>query len=189
MSTFAPTSYEEAVLTHKPLRRGRTAQTGNAPPRRLNASSSVPYALNSVALRKKAKAKNKRGKVPKTKGVQTKFNTMVKERAHWICVRCHRDYSENRRLLQCSHFWGVGFTSTRFDFDNCDALCYPCHYGQLHTGWEYNKQGEYRLFMIEKLGQEGYDALEQKARQRMKLSDAKEEFLANANTSQEGGCR
>lgn len=170
--TLSPTSFEQAKLTFKPLKRSNMAR--KTPPR-----SKTPLKANP----RKQKPK-KKSKIPKTAKVQTIFNTAVKERGNWVCVRCKKDFTDNKRLLQCSHFWGVGFTATRFDFDNCDPLCYPCHYGQLRTGWEYNKQGEYRNYMIQKLGVNGYEALEQKARSFKKLADAKLQFLADAPTAQ-----
>lgn len=163
MSLQSPT-FAAAKADFKPMKR--------TPMRR---SSAIPYGTNSLGARKK---KVKKAKVPSTKTVQGKFNRMVRERANWICVRCDRDCTERKGLLHASHFWAVGFTATRFDFDNVDALCYPCHYGQMRSGWEYNKQGDYRTYMIKKLGQEGYDALEQKARSQKKLLVAKLEFLA-----------
>lgn len=160
-------SFDEAKAAFKPMKK--------TPMRRSVKSSTIPYSQNSISRKKKPK----KAKVKSTKKVQGIFNRMVRERANWICVRCGRDCSERKGLLHASHFWGVGFTATRFDFDNVDALCYPCHYGQLGTGWEYCKQGDYRTYMIKKLGQEGYDALEQKARSQMKLVDAKEIFLSS----------
>lgn len=138
--------------------------------------SAIPYGSNSLGARKKKPAKKK---LFSTKKIQGIFNKMVRERANWKCIRCGRDCSERKGLLHASHFWAVGFTATRFDFDNVDALCYPCHYGQMKSGWEYNKQGDYRTYMIKKLGQDGYDELEQKARSQKKLLDAKQEFLSS----------
>lgn len=166
--SLQPANFSEAKANFKPMKRSEMKR------RQPIKSSAIPYGTNSVSRKKKAKKK-----VPSTTGVQGKFNRMVRERANWICVRCRRDCSERKGLLHASHFWAVGFTATRFDFDNVDALCYPCHYGQMRSGWEYNKQGDYRTYMIEKLGQEGYDALEQKARSGMKLLDAKELFLSS----------
>lgn len=136
-----------------------------------------PMRRSPMKKRRPAKKRAKRAKVPSTNKVKKIFSDMVRERAGWKCVRCGRDCSERKGLLHCSHFWAVGFTATRFDFDNCDALCYVCHYGQMRTGWEYNKQGEYRDFMIKKLGQEGYDELERKARTPLKLLEAKTRFI------------
>lgn len=179
MSAFHPENYAEAVATHKPLSRATPLQAVSKRRARTRspAGDEKPLLQNRIK-RKAVKKKAKRVKTPSTAKVKKIFSDMVRERAGWKCVRCGRDCSERRGLLHCSHFWAVGFTATRFDFDNCDALCYVCHYGQMRTGWEYNKQGEYREFMVKKLGHDGYDRLEQKARVQMKLSDAKEQFLA-----------
>ena len=53
----------------------------------------------------------------------------------------------------------------RFHPKNCIALCYRCHYGDYQYGWEYDKQGKYREFMVAWLGQDEYDALEKEYRQ------------------------
>lgn len=177
MSAFQPESFEEAKANFKPMKRGRIASR-TAPPSREPWTSIKTSPAGRIKRQPAPKKKAKRAKPRSTKGVQKIFNRMVRERAEWICVRCGRDFTERKGLLHASHFWGVGFTATRFDFDNVDALCYPCHYGQFGTGWEYCKQGDYRTYMIKKLGQDGYAALEQKARSQKKLLDAKSEFLA-----------
>lgn len=171
-------TYEEAKANYRPLKRSpiqRQAQGVKTSP------------ANSIARKRpigKKSGRRKKERAPSTKKVQGIFNRMVRERAGWKCIRCGRDCSERKGLLHASHFWGVGFTATRFDFDNVDALCYPCHYGQLGTGWEYCKQGDYRTYMIDKLGQEGYDALERKARTPMKLAEAKTLFLDSIGVAQ-----
>lgn len=62
--------------------------------------------------------------------------------------------------MQCSHFWGRGRQTTRFDPENCDTLCYGCH-----AFWEANKQGEYTRFKQRQLGQARYALLEIRAHQ------------------------
>lgn len=172
MSAFQPANYEEAKSSFKPLQRSQMRSVSQKQESRRKTLSE-----GRIKRRKPVRKRAKKAKPLSTKKVQTIFNRMVRERADWKCIRCGRDCSEQKGLLHASHFWGVGFTATRFDFDNVDALCYPCHYGQLGTGWEYCKQGDYRTYMIKKLGQEGYDALEAKARSQMKLADAKTAFM------------
>lgn len=181
MSAFRPTSYAEALQNR--AERPRKPRTPLRSPRSIQTRLSADGKRQTVLRRRRTKKRNG----PSTKKVQGIFNKMVRERANWKCIRCGRDCSERKGLLHASHFWGVGFTATRFDFDNVDALCYPCHYGQLGTGWEYCKQGDYRTYMIKKLGQPGYDALEQKARTQKKLFDAKLEFLVDYESSK-GSC-
>lgn len=48
---------------------------------------------------------------------------------------------------------------TRYDEDNCIALCFPCHLYK----WEKEKQGEYMRFMRTRLGRNGYNRLEERA--------------------------
>jgi 5-methylcytosine-specific restriction endonuclease McrA len=62
--------------------------------------------------------------------------------------------------LTCSHFWPRDVWPTRFDPDNCVAACRGCHFYK----WENMKQGEYRDFMIRRLGARKYNAMEQLVR-------------------------
>ena len=63
-------------------------------------------------------------------------------------------------VLECSHFWGRRFEGTRFDFDNCDALCRSCH-AKFET-----EKGEGRAYWnwkLQRLGPSRFDALNLKA--------------------------
>jgi len=100
--------------------------------------------------KKKVKTRSKEWSVKKADGLFSKF---IRER-DGKCVRCGKT-----EYLQCSHFWPRAISSTRFDPENCDTLCYGCHYGDRYHGWEYAKQGEYRDFKIKQLGDEGYKNL------------------------------
>lgn len=113
----------------------------------------------------KTKPISKLKKVWSSNRADTVFSSFIRER-DGACVRCGR-----KDQLQCSHFWGRGNSATRYDPDNCDALCYACHYGNVR-GWEYNKQGEYREFKINQLGEGRYKALEVKAKSTVKRRDA-----------------
>ena len=77
------------------------------------------------------------------------------------CVKCGKRPPEVQ--LQCSHFWARGRKNTRYDPENCDALCAACHYWNTDC-WENEKQGMYRDYKIEQLGIEGYNALQERAR-------------------------
>lgn len=59
--------------------------------------------------------------------------------------------------LHCSHFHGRGKWGIRFDPDNCEALCYGCH---SHLG---QKPALHRDRKLKLLGQEAFDALQQRA--------------------------
>lgn len=76
------------------------------------------------------------------------------------CKRCGRlgTGKEDISGLQCSHFFGRGKESTRFDPDNCDATCFGCH-----QYWGSTDRESYRDFKIKQLGQKGFDLLLLKA--------------------------
>ena len=89
----------------------------------------------------------------------TKFSQLIRERDGYTCVFCGRS-KEQGYVMQNSHFWGRGNKATRFDPLNCDTLCFTCH-----SKNEGNKQGFYRSWKIEQLGQEEYDKLEKRAKE------------------------
>ena len=55
------------------------------------------------------------------------FSQFIRTRAGWKCERCYKQYEPPTSGLHCSHFWGSAKESTRFEPDNCAALCYGCH--------------------------------------------------------------
>lgn len=56
------------------------------------------------------------------------FSLCIRERADWHCERCGSKCPDDKRMgLHNSHFHGRSKWSTRFDPDNCRALCYGCH--------------------------------------------------------------
>jgi hypothetical protein len=76
------------------------------------------------------------------------------------CVRCgrkgHPDKDGNYIIgLQCSHYWSRRNESTRFDPENCDALCAGCH-----RLWGGDDRSKYTDYKTKQLGQQGYDLLE-----------------------------
>lgn len=81
------------------------------------------------------------------------FSELIRER-DGKCMFCGK---EGR--LECSHFWGRGNKGTRFDPQNCEALCFRCH--MLNEG---NKQGYYREYKLRTLGEEEYKKLEERAK-------------------------
>lgn len=94
------------------------------------------------------------------------FSKLIRARDGWKCMFCGTQYEPPTSGLQCSHFWGRGNKATRFDPENCDALCYGCHARN-----EGNKQGFYRDFKIKQLGLKGYNALEKRARMIVKYGE------------------
>lgn len=89
-----------------------------------------------------------------------KFSKFIRERDP-ICKRCHRRKSDD-----ASHYWERGHSSTRYDPQNADGLCRPCH--QI---WEGRPQ-ECEDFKRNQIGDEAYEALERKHNTEMKRSDA-----------------
>lgn len=78
------------------------------------------------------------------------------------CLRCGTTYN-----LTCSHYWRRGFSSVRYDPENCIALCGICH-----ALWENTKNHEYKAFMVSLLGKRRYEELEKRARMFVKRSQA-----------------
>lgn len=73
------------------------------------------------------------------------------------CMRCSRIGSGEKGIvgLQNSHYFGRGRESTRFDPENCDALCFGCH-----RFWGSDNREDYRRFKIKQLGEQGFSLLE-----------------------------
>jgi hypothetical protein len=71
--------------------------------------------------------------------------------------------------LECSHYIGRDVSISRFDPDNCVALCSKCH-GE----FEIDKKGAYRDFMIGRIGLRRVMELDKKIY--MKRRDAINEF-------------
>jgi len=78
------------------------------------------------------------------------FSIYIRTRDNWTCNRCHTTYPPNSSGLHNSHYFGRGNECTRFDPENCDALCFGCH-----QAWDSNKE-DYRDFKIKQLGEEGF---------------------------------
>ena len=82
------------------------------------------------------------------------FSKFIRTRDNWTCQRCGKRYPPPTQALHCSHYLGRGRENTRFDPENCDALCYGCHQ---HWG-SADKEG-YRDFKLKQLGQEKFNLL------------------------------
>lgn len=82
------------------------------------------------------------------------FSEYIRSRDKWTCQRCGKRYIPPTQALHCSHYFGRGKESTRFDPENADALCYGCH-----VQWGGTDREAYRQFKINQLGQDGFDRL------------------------------
>lgn len=72
------------------------------------------------------------------------------------CVRCGRRGEGEKGIvgLQCSHYFGRGAESTRFDDKNCDTLCFGCH-----QEWGSKDRESYREFKLRQLGEREFKLL------------------------------
>jgi len=95
------------------------------------------------------------------------WSKYIRTRDNWTCQRCDKKYAPPTSALHCSHFWSRGNWSVRFDFFNCQALCYGCH---SYLGG--NPQ-EHREFILNKLGQKEFDALQKRRNTPLKSGQKK----------------
>ena len=99
------------------------------------------------------------------------FSKLTRFRFNYTCQKCGRKYSENNtsalRNLGVSHYYGRSRENTRYDDDNVTLLCnLPCH-----RRWEGEERGDYTEYMIERLGQKGFEALTLRANTYKKRDD------------------
>jgi len=95
------------------------------------------------------------------------WSKYIRTRDNWTCQRCDKKYAPPTSALHCSHFWSRGAWSVRFDEKNCQALCYGCH---SYLGG--NPQ-EHREFILDKLGQKEFDALQKRRNTPLKSGEKK----------------
>ncbi len=88
------------------------------------------------------------------------FSKYIRLRDKGICQRCGK-YLGLTSGLQCSHFIKRRYKATRWDEDNCVALCFGCH-----QHFEENHD-VYKGFMMVRLG-EKFDLLQARMRERQK---------------------
>ncbi len=79
------------------------------------------------------------------------FSLYIRTRAKGICERCGQ--YKGIKGLQCSHFWGRAKKSTRWDEENCAALCFGCHqyftsHPAEHTEWFKKRLGEVQYDLL-----------------------------------------
>ena len=93
------------------------------------------------------------------------FSLWIRKRDKWRCQRCKKKYPENARGLHNSHYMGRTNRGTRWDEQNCDALCHGCH-----SYFEDRKQTAYRDWKIERDGKEIVEEVEQRSRKIVKYT-------------------
>ena len=94
-------------------------------------------------------------KIDKTDALFSKY---IRTRDNWTCQRCQKQYPENSQGLHCSHFYGRANENTRFDPDNCTAICFGCH-----QYFDEKNREDYRDFKLKQLGKKRFDELKIRA--------------------------
>ena len=64
------------------------------------------------------------------------------------------EYCKIRPSSQCSHFYGRRNENTRFDEENCDAVCFACHNffhenPPIYVDWKKRKLGEQKFKLLQ----------------------------------------
>ena len=98
------------------------------------------------------------------------FSKLIRERDDHTCQRCGNQ--PNPGGLHCSHFWGRKNRATRWSPENCDALCHGCH-----SHYESRKAGEYRDWMLGRLGEKHYQELQNRAYSNVKCGKYEKELI------------
>lgn len=81
------------------------------------------------------------------------FSNYIRTRDKWTCQRCFKQHEEHSQGLHNAHMHTRRNESTRFDPENCCALCYGCH--QFVDSHPFEKIE----FFTKRLGQDKFDAL------------------------------
>ena len=158
-SGFKKKSYEEkiAILSKQKPRKPLSTKKPRKTPKN-GKSKARKTTKASIQRRKKG--------IWATSTADQYFSVYIRDRdGH--CLRCKT--TEN---LTCSHFWGRGHSSTRFDPLNNIALCATCH-----AEWE-GPTAEYKEFQRELIGLENYLALDIRSGTFKKRSEAVAEWKA-----------
>lgn len=89
------------------------------------------------------------------------FTRVTRFRFNYTCQKCGRKYGEDKPFynLGVSHYYGRSRENTRYDDDNVTLLCnLPCH-----RRWEGEERSDYTEYMINRLGQKGFEELTERA--------------------------
>ena len=103
----------------------------------------------------------------KLRKTDTIFSQYIRSRDDWKCRRCGHQHEAGNQGLHNSHYFSRRHEATRFDPENCIALCFPCHH---HWGHGEGRP-EYEKYMRSLLGTKRYNALEVRANTIQKRDD------------------
>ena len=99
-----------------------------------------------------------RGSLVKRSADDAKTSLAVRRRAKFTCERCKRQHDEHSMGLHAAHLFTRSIKATRHDMDNLAALCWGCH------AYFHRQPLECHDWWKERLGEERYTALMQKAK-------------------------
>lgn len=125
-----------------------------------------------------------RGREIRTERLDAYFSKFVRLRDGLICQRCLKTFLRGDQGLHCAHFIGRANHATRWDPDNCVALCYGCHqFMDTHKGTVF------RVWLSQRLGQEKFDALVERSQksgkrtraEKLELGEQVREWLRSVN--------
>ena len=75
------------------------------------------------------------------------WSEIIRLRDGYKCKRCGHQHAPNSKGLQCSQFFSRTREATRFEWDNCDALCMACHLlWSRGAGWQ--KYGNWKMHTL-----------------------------------------
>jgi len=109
------------------------------------------------------------------KALDKLFSEVIRLRANGYCERCHK-YVKNEGI-NASHFYGRVRHSTRWDEDNVQGICSPCHAG-FHDNrlsyfeWLFHRLGAERMCILadkaEVITKQDYEAIKTQLQDRIK---------------------
>lgn len=132
--------------------------------------------MKRAVSKPKAHVKEKRAKKRKAwKFVKTELAECDSAFSKEIIARdkkCLYPNCQNTEKLTCSHYEGRSNWNTRFDPENCIALCLRHHFMDRDVGFEFQKarkpkhewDGQYTIFMRQFLGEYRFNALLERAK-------------------------
>ena len=103
------------------------------------------------------------------------FSEVIRLRANGFCEHCHR-YVKNEGINP-SHYYGRIHHSTRWDEDNVQGICSPCHAGfhdkrMEYFEWLFHRLGAERMCILadkaEVIANQDYDTIKTQLQNRIK---------------------
>lgn len=116
----------------------------------------------------------------KLRKTDIKFSRYIREKANWTCEKCGKVCKIGDEIygqLQASHYFSRRHENTRFDERNVHALCAGCH--RRMDEYKPKEDGEYDIWMKEKLGEKEYKLLYIAHLTRKKRDDKFDMFIIN----------